>query len=145
MKLKVKYITCICIIFSLLLVSTGCRNYKERSVDVKKLTYNNDIFTEDLFRQVEEIDFWNGGEAIEITRASDLEAFYGYLATLVLSPMDESEPEKSGHQLFDIITKDNKLSFGILSGEFVTEDERYQTNLNIVDLLRTVAEEVEPE
>ena len=124
------------IILTLSLVG-GCSKKEETKVE-----YNNNVFTETMYENLVEINYWSGNTRIVISNKEDIQEIFSYLASLNLSdlPQDDILHAKMGHSRFDLVLKDKTICLGILSGEIgISDIGKYQTNKDIVSSIRSIA------
>ncbi|MDF2556709.1 MAG: hypothetical protein K0R71_537 [Bacillales bacterium] len=122
-----KYIV-LSFLFSILLLS-GCG---------EKLS-SNELFTDDVYKNLVEINYWLGDTKLVIDKEEDMKEIYKNLSSLKLKNVPSFESQKVGHLHIDLVTVDKTISIGLLSGEITTNGERYSTNKDIVDLIRNIA------
>ncbi len=101
--------------------------------------YNNEIFTEDLYNSLVEVDFWVGNEKIVINNEDDMKNIFRNFSSLTLTEAPKEELVKCGHQSINIITSDKTLGIGLLSDEMYVENQRYYIDKDIVDSIRDIA------
>lgn len=121
----------------------GCC-YKESSdisdKETLSLKENNDFFTMDLYKQLTEIDFWNGNEKVVIDNPDDIESIYTLLASLTLTETSSDiENLKSGQTIINLVTKNKDISVGLLSDEISLNDKTYKVDVDIVNQIRNIA------
>jgi hypothetical protein len=99
----------------------------------------NDIFTEEIYGQLQEIDYWYGDTKLVINNETDMRSFYDNLASLQLKEPELTDAQKVGHQIIDLVLEDETISIGLLAGEININGKRYYTDKDICDAVRTIA------
>jgi hypothetical protein len=104
--------------------------------------YSNDIFTEDLYENLIEIDCWPDEEKIVIDGREDIEEIFRSLSTLTL---EEASPDyKAIKQPLKVnfVTREETVSIGLLPIVVCTEDKIYYTDSSrdLDELVRMVAD-----
>lgn len=120
------------IMMSLLLVSailSGCD---------KKLS-GNDVFTDTVYSNLVEIDYWLGDTKLVIDNEDDIKEIYSNLSSLKLKEPSPIDGQKVGHLCIDLVTDNETISIGLLSGEIIIGGKKYYTDKDIVDSIRTIA------
>lgn len=115
----------------------GCSKKEEAKVE-----YNNNVFTETMYENLVEINYWSGDTTIVISNKEDIQEIFSYLASLKLSDMPPVDilHAKTGHSLVNLILKDKTIHLGILSGEIgISDIGYYQTDKDIVSSIRNIA------
>ncbi len=129
----------ICVIgFIVILAFTACGANNSEDV-VSSVEYNNDIFTEDLYNSLVEVDFWVGNEKIVINNEDDMKNIFRNFSSLILTDVPDEEPIKCGHHHIKIVTSDKTLDIGLLSGEMVVDNQRYYIDKDIIDSIIDIA------
>ncbi len=135
-----------CLLFTCILMASivlgGC--YMESSDSSERETLslkeNNEFFTTDLYKQLTEIDFWNGNEKVIIDNPEDIKSIYILLASLTLTETSSDIKDlKSGQTIINLVIKNNNISVGLLSDEISLNDKTYKTDADIVDQVRNIA------
>ncbi|SES64348.1 hypothetical protein [[Clostridium] polysaccharolyticum] len=129
----------VCTILGLAIVLAGCSS-KHEVIRNDKISYKNNIFTEELLKQIKEIDFGFENEMVKIQDAEKMRQFYGELASLTLTEVDEDIQPLYGHLMIEFITNDSKISVGILAKELNVEQKRYEVDKDIIKKLRKIAD-----
>ena len=125
------------VVLIILLLVGGCSKKEETKVE-----YNNNVFTETMYENLVEINYWSRNTSIVITNKEDIQEIFSYLASLELSdlPPDDFLHAKMGHSRFDLVLKDKTICLGILSGEIgISDIGKYQTDKDIVSSIRNIA------
>lgn len=99
----------------------------------------SDIFTEDIYKQLKEIDYWAGNTKLVINKEADMQSFYRYLASMKLKEASSTDEQKVGHQMIELVLNNETMSMGLLSGELRINDKRYYTDTDICDAVREIA------
>ncbi|HBI72388.1 MAG TPA: hypothetical protein DEG06_00070 [Lachnospiraceae bacterium] len=124
--------------FSLILILSAC-NKKSNKTSSDSNVYNNDIFTEDLYNSIVEIDFLYGGKEININNNDDLYSMYSQFASLILTEAPDNKEPKDGHQIIKMVTKDKTIEIGLLSNEIIVDNTKYTVDKDIVIETRNIA------
>lgn len=136
------------IVMLLLLCIVGCEkeSVKEKSVETTKIegaTENiikegkNDIFTEELLKDIIEINYWNGDKKIVVNDKKTIEDIFLLFSDLTIEKVENSD-EKEGYIIVDFITKDGKVSLGILSDSIIINQQEYTIDKDIVQKVRNL-------
>ena len=99
----------------------------------------NDIFTDDVYKNLVQINYWLGDTKIVIDKEEDMKEIYSNLSSLKLTEASIFDTQKAGHLHIELKTDDNTISIGLLSGELATNGKRYTTDKDIVDSIRKIA------
>jgi hypothetical protein len=100
--------------------------------------YNNDVFTENLYNSLNEIDFFYGGDEIIIDN-EDMYNIFSKFASLTLSDASDIKEYKDGQLIIKMVTKDKIINIGLLSGEIGINAQLYLVDKDIVDEVRKIA------
>lgn len=117
--------------FMAVIVFVGC------SKNLTKIKYNNDVFTEDLFNNIYEIDYVDDDTTHIITDQEAISKVYSELASLNLSPNND-ETQKYGQMILRIITSDQTYDLGIRSEEISIGKQKYYVDKDICSTLRNL-------
>jgi len=124
-------------IFLLLFLSSiailSACNKKSNKITSDSIVYNNDIFTEDLYNNIIEIDGYYGGENVNITNNEDIYHIYNNLASLTITEIPDNEEQKDGPLIITLVTKDKTIGIGLSSDELVRDYIRYTVDKDIVN------------
>lgn len=124
-----KKIRCtIALLCSICLMITGCKPDKDSA-----LTYNNDIFTEDIYNAVEKIIINEN----EITNKDDIEKIYSDLACSKLTEKVNDEIIY-GHSIIQLVTDSETIKFGLLEDELTINGKVYSTDTNTLETMNSI-------
>lgn len=99
----------------------------------------NDIFTEDLYKKLIEINYWLGDTKLVINKEADMEEIYRNLSSLKLREAAIFDGRKVGHLIIELVTEEETIPVGLLSGEIGIMGKRFYTDKDIVDPIREIA------
>jgi len=113
-------------------------NKKPNKIASDSIVYNNDIFTEDLYNNIIEIDGFYGGENVNITNNEDIYRIYNNLASLTITEISDNEEQKDGHLIITLVTNDETIGLGLLSDELFQDYIRYTVDKDIVNEINDI-------
>jgi hypothetical protein len=105
----------------------------------RKTVSANEIFTEDLYKNLVEIDYWNGDTKLVIDNKADIKRFYNNLSSLTLKEPGAMNGQKFGHLCINLVTNNEAITIGLLSGEIIINGKKYYTDKDICDSVRNIA------
>lgn len=100
---------------------------------------SSEIFTEDVYKQLKEIDYLVGDTKLVINNEADMKSFYSYLTSMKLNKASSTDEQKVGHKIIELVLKNETISIGLLSGEININDDKYYIDKDIYDSVREIA------
>ncbi len=101
--------------------------------------YNNSVFNQGIAEKLVTINCWFNDSKIVIDNDTDINSIYNELASLKLRKALPFTPAKTGSIIIELVTDDETISFGLLSGRVNINQKIYYTNKDITSSIREIA------
>jgi hypothetical protein len=136
MKKKVYYLIGVVVLILVLVIAKFLPFGKE----INPLPFSaSQIFTEDVYKQLKEIDYWAGDTKLVINNQADMKSFYSYLTSMKLRRALSPDRHTDGGLNVDLVMENETISIGWRSFKININDKGYYVVKDISDGAREIA------